>query len=745
MLSRIIRSAILLAVLSATCAWAGETSQTSSSLSATTIENAFKGVVKASIEHTPGAPRLIVNGEQVLPFIFFFNTGQNKNYQERFQTPQVKMSASAGVHIYSTVFGSASDYGTNPYAQINSMMDSFIKVDPQAVFIPRLYTGMDPGAKKWNEIPEGDKVVYPTSSTPEKHSLSLGSDYFWGPSNERLAQGIQHYEKSPLGKRMLAYHIGSENFQRDTGPDISPAAMKRFRQWLKVQYKNDETLRQAWGNSTVTLATAELSKPEKGRFPIHSIGNRKMIQVFYDLPREQDWVDYSHFFSELMADRIIDWAHLVKRETQGKKLNVAFYGYTYEMFCGYSGHDALGRVLDDPDVDILVSPVPYFGRVTGEPGPFMSPVDSITAHGKLWLNEDDIRTHLITDENTPSWLHDAMFGQRAKDQHESLNLLERNFAALFAHRAGTWWMDLAGGGQFQDQALWDMLKERMRMYGNPIKKFPPYRPEVALLIDERSKAYIKNDWDTFYWGQIMLRNACGKTGAAIGYYLLDDFINGIVPPCKAYVFVDTYHLSDAQMNAIRKRLDREGSTAFWIFAPGVIGSRGLEVQRATRLTGIDLSIQNGTQGSQGIGLLKGENWGAFDDITQGFLSTSPRLTVVDDKAESLGRYTKDNLVSTARKKVGRSQSVFLGDLGINWQVLTKLFADAGVHIWVHDGSIIQTDGKFLMVHTATPGLKAIDLPQGVTAESIKGKIEKTEGNRIFVNFARADSLWFKLD
>lgn len=92
-----------------------------------------------------------------------------------------------------------------------------------------------------------------------------------------------------------------------------------------------------------------------------------------------------------------------------------------------------------PDVDLLVSPKTYGDRMTGGAGGFMGAVDSITAHGKLWINEDDMRTSVmdrtsITEANGRI----AEINRPAKDLEETTSLLERNLASLLIHRTGTW-------------------------------------------------------------------------------------------------------------------------------------------------------------------------------------------------------------------------------------------------------------------------------------------------------------------
>lgn len=715
---------------------------------------AFAPIRRAAIEPRNGVARLLINGRPVVPMVFFFNTCQNPNYVERFQDPQVRWSSAAGVHIYSFLMpGAVYDKGWEQvdYSATEKILDDFIRVDPQAVFILRYWPGPGPHWLEWRDIPSDQRWRYADGSTGANGTmLSLASEYYWDLSDRGTTALIRHFEGSRYGGRILAYHLGGPQFEmfpdeyREKGPDVSVANVNRFRSWLTGKYGNDAALQRAWGNASVTLPTAGVPAGEPGRFPMHMEMSNRPIQVFYHLPAEQDWVDYSIYVSELAADRVIRWAELVRRETGQRKLSIFCYGYLSELIGSFNGHGAMQRVMEHPAIDILMSPVPYQFRTSGSAAGFMSPVDSVAAHGKLWLNEDDTRTHLVRPEDQPAWLSNGTFGKQASDLHETLNLLDRNVAQLLTHRAASWWMDLAGAGAFNDPAPWAMLHERLQLYAEVLGKPTPYRPEVAVLFDPESKYYVKSDWDAFYLGLMDLREKCSRSGVAVGWYTLRDFSTGVVPPCKAYLFANAYRLTPLDVQAIRARLDREGTTAIWCYAPGYIGDQGPDLEQACRLTGIKLAVSDGEQGSHGEGALAGLAWGGGGMGPGGFVVLSPRFFVDDAAAQPLGRYQAGGQVSAARVVSGRHQSVYLGDLGLSTALLGELFGAAGAHRWTRGGEVVLTDGRFLAVHAGEAGRRRIELPAGVSAQAITGRIEKQEGGAIFVPFAAGDTLWFRL-
>lgn len=720
----------------------------------------FNAVNEARIDNTGGVPRLTINGKPELPLIFFHNTHVHIPSShvgditgtsiELYLNKQVTLARDAGVHIYSLPFGWPEREDGEPDIPLaNGILDRFIKIDPQALFILRIY----PGACDWGsvtKVPDEEIALFEDGT---KGIISIASDYFWEPVNEQVLRPfIRYYEASEYGKRIISYHpcaLG-ENFHQgfwDKGPDYSVANHRRFRQWLKNKYGTDAALRKAWGKDDVTLATAPIPKSAPGRYPMRSDTDPAgaMTPIFYNFPGEQDWIDFSTYENDIAADRLIDIAGVIKEETQRRKLVTIFYGYLFELHSSFVGHYRLNRLLECPDVDILTGPNSYFNRFSGGTMNYMSPVDSVSGHGKLWLNEDDSRTSLFNLKDLPHWAI-AWESGACKSLDETLNTLDRNFGTMMVHRAGTWWMDLVAAGAFNDPTVWEVMKQRIPLFEKVYQNPTPFRGEVALIVDEESKIHVKDDWGTNFWTMINLRDECARSGATVGYYTLKDFLDGKIAGFgKVYVFANAFRLTDEQIDTIRMRLDHEGATAYWAYAPGYIGSDGMDVARSSRLTGIDLSVLDGAQGSEGLGLLAGESWGAESNQTQKPMATSPRLIVTDKKAEPLGHYKDGGEISAARIRTGNHTSIFVGDMGVTSQMLMRLFESAGVHIWTRDSSVLLTDSKVLMIHTGKGGLKEIHLPTGVSAEAIKGKIEKETGNVISSYFKEGETQWFKLN
>ena len=126
------------------------------------------------------------------------------------------------------------------------------------------------------------------------------------------------------------------------------------------------------------------------------------------------------------------------------------------------------------------------------------------------------------------------------------------------------------------------------------------------------------------------------------------------------------------------------------------------------------------------------------------VSVSPRLVVADDRAVPLARYRSDRQISSAQTRVGHHTSIFLGDMASTFPVLGRLLEGAGVHRWTRKGEVVQTDGDILMIHSGLAGVTSVSLPVGVDAQPITTRVERREGETMFVPIQAGDTVWFRL-
>ena len=595
----------------------------------------------ATIQMIDGAPQLMIHGKVVPPLIFFFNT--EMPYGQQYLVPQVEMSAKAGVHIYSMCMPWPwfNDEKEEPdYSAGEAILQRFLDVDPDAYFIPRVHNDSYHLYPKLNQERPQDCILYGDGTVSEMESLA--SDWWAEKVEKGLRRAFRHYEKTPYADRIIGYIYGSEWFHHrfwDMGWDFSENNLVKFRQWLKERYGNNEALSKAWGVPGLTIQTAQIPALPTDTSPRSESQRDEPTRFLHDLPKEKNYVDFNEFSSDMVADALIRLSKAIKEETKGDKLSIQFYGYSFEVMGSCSGHQKMSKTIESPVMDMFVSPVSYDNRVGGGIAAFMTAVDSYPLNGKIWLVENDMRTSVMDmSPFTPEQIagEDARTTQSSK---ETVNCVTRDFAALQTHRCGTWWMDLGAWASYNDPEAWKKiaaLKKFYKLDGTPVK---PYRPELAVVIDENALRHMRflkwrnqegglllNDAfdNAMYYGRHMMY----RIGASVGYYYFEDFLSGKLPPCKAYFFPCSYYMTEEQIEAVNQRLDREKATAIWQYAPAYLGPTGGDAARSSRLTGIGLAQRDGRLGSQGWRKLHGLTWG-FN------MPASPRLTVTDSENTTL--------------------------------------------------------------------------------------------------------------
>jgi hypothetical protein len=186
----------------------------------------FAGISQARIDNQGGIPRMMINERPVLPIIFWFNLEASTNYLKLYQDPQVKMAAQAGIHIYGLLisFPRAADGISCDFTAAEKYLDTFIQVDPQAVFFLRAFPSPTPEWKDWKTLSSDEMMVFADGTTGAPQ-ISIASDYFARSFREETTRIVSHFESSRYANRMLGYHLGGPEFEMfppgytEKGPD----------------------------------------------------------------------------------------------------------------------------------------------------------------------------------------------------------------------------------------------------------------------------------------------------------------------------------------------------------------------------------------------------------------------------------------------------------------------------------------------------------------------------------------------
>ena len=324
----------------------------------------------------------------------------------------------------------------------------------------------------WRQAHPDDVMAW--DKAPQEHGgVVVASPEYRRDAAQRLAALVSHLEDK-FGDRVAGYHPCGQNtgewFYLNTWQaplnGYAKGDLRAWRDWLATRYRNDAALQTAWGNPNVTLQSVTVPSPAERR--------QAPAGILRDPATERNLIDFAEFQQQMMANCVCHLANAVRQASHGRKLVVFFYGYVFEFGTvrngpATSGHYALRRVLDCPDIDVLCSPISYFDRGLGQRRPAMTAAESVALAGKMWLYEDDTRTYLGTG-SAPGW-------RDAVDTVEKTNEeLVRNTAQCALRNFGTWWMDLGATGWFNDPRMWAEMK-RLAVLDEPLLKSPrPFRP-----------------------------------------------------------------------------------------------------------------------------------------------------------------------------------------------------------------------------------------------------------------------------
>ena len=481
---------------------------------------------------------------------------------------------------------------TYDFSRDDQIMDEYLKLAPDALFLPRIL--LSPGAWWCKEFPNdftmrddgspagmfgGPQPCYPSLSSEKYRELSRKAvTAFINHVEGKYANNIVGYQVgNGFGGEWLMFNSFWEIRPGGTPPtkfgveDYSPVAVAGFRQWLRKKYGSQEALRRAWGDAHAAFETATPPN-ERERYSTTR-------GIFFDPGVSSRVPDFFSFFSDTVADALIENARWVKELTGRKKIVGAFYGYLWCNFpnlsVNHTGHLGLAKVLRSPDVDFIASPYTYDNKQIGGPDNSQTLPEAVALHGKLYFNEVDTETHL--HQRQWRWgnsLHNpTTFAETA-------GLLTRDYAYALTKGFGMWWTDLHGGTYHDDQII-QLVKKLKQLDEKSLELDRRPSSEIAVVLDEETFKYC-GDGEPIFNATLTAQKQweLAFMGAPWDAQLLSDMGNPKLRDYKMYVFLNTWHVTPAERDAIHARLKRNGATAVWVYAPGFIGDRASVEQHA---------------------------------------------------------------------------------------------------------------------------------------------------------------------
>ncbi|MCH8273986.1 MAG: hypothetical protein IH851_04280 [Armatimonadetes bacterium] len=649
-----------------------------------------------------GRPTLVI-GKKVIPPFFFFG---NPSDEERAKTvfDEIRKAGAAGVHLHILMIEFTVDSAKVQEALDSAayLLNETLSADPEGHVIFRVVFG---GGAGW-ESKYPNAVFRCADGTPAEPSVC--DDGFWGEAERLLGDFVRAIRDLKKADRIIGLHLdrGEWFFADGWGYDTSAAAEEKFREWVRYRYSDDSVaLRSAWFDGKVRFETAKI--PEFTQYPVSGEGFLRASR------KERRWVDYHLFLSDAIVGRIQRLAWQVKSASRGRLLVAVSYGYTLEWSHPASGHLSLGKLLRTREVDIICGPPSYRDRRAGGAAPFPSPIDSFALNGKLFISEEDFKTPMAAVAEPDDFNPVMETPQELEAAHW------RGVGAALAHSAGIAWMDLWGNGWLNTSAIWTRA-ERARKALICAMAAPPKDPDVAVLIDERSLAYLS---DARAFKQLIqdAREAVLRAGVSAGFYLLSDLAHRTrFPEAKLYIFLNAWDIRPEVRASIKDRLQRDGKTLFWVYSAGLFESGRPALERVREVTGIAIRPQP-LYSHSGTAILNRKH-PLTEPIEQSELSTAEQLepsyfAIPEEGCTVLGEYIQTGLPSLVVREIASGndparawRTVFLGEPVITERIIQGLCNLAGVQIWNHNGDVVHLRPPFLAVHYSGSGHRIATLP-----------------------------------
>ena len=689
--------------------------------------------MRSEVRQHNGTPTLFLDGEPAFAS-YLWATGPTPD--DYAMADVVRAYGAAGINLVAFDVGVA---GTSPewcgpgpghdehfdFSTMAARYGRIIDANPDARFHLRVHFEMGGAANQWW------RDLYPDEceldSVGRRSTQSYASPLWRTQVKAFIRAHLTRLKEVGLADRVVAYQVGAghtgEWVKGGTSMgtpcgDYSRPMRDAFQVWLRRAYdENNVALHETWDDPNVTFDTAVV--------PDEAAQLNTAHWSFRDPSTEQRVIDYHRCLAELCADLIIDFCGTVKEVADGRILAGAFYGYLMELawnagFFGEgpdapfgttqrSGHLGLARVLRAPEVDFLVSPYGYGFRGIGGLTCSMLPTESVRQHGKLYILEEDSRTYMAAP--------DAGFG-RAGTLADSVAVQKRSIAEALTRGMGIWWLGHPGHiDPIAEPSFSDLLAQFQALgtFGLSLDRTPS--AEIAVIIDDDSYFYesLRNDLDLPLIYQQRLWGL-PRLGAPSDTYLLQDLIEGGVPPHKLYVFLNAFHLDAERRSAIHRELKRSRCMALWIYAPGYI-DRQPTLSTMTALTGFEFGVGwRPWQMAMSIvdfnhpitsRLPQDLSWSAGGTIGPVFHLEDESATIVGQIVTSQGRCRPGFGV----KSFGSWTSIYCAVPNLPAPVLRGIARFAGVHLYSEAGDVLSVSKQLLGVHTVSGGPRLFTLPR----------------------------------
>lgn len=552
-------------------------------------------------------------------------------------------------------------------------------------------------------------------------SPSFGSDKFWNDAMDANKAMIEHMQAQPYWSRVVGIVLGGcrtyEWLWYGNGSwviDCSEAGLTSWRNWLEKKYGTDEALRKAWNDNSVSIKTAKVPTDER---------YSSTYETWLDPVTQQSSLDHAEYLQQTVANRLKYTAAQVTEWVDDKLIIGAYYGYLLNRVYLYNAtqtlHTAVDEVLDDENIDFFGTPALYDERYDGEVSGSMAMVDSVLAHGKAVMVEDDLR--LCPFFNTADNFYTRDTVGPTYNVSDSLSQLTRNFAVELTSNIGNWYLNL-NGMYFERKQFADLLEIMNNEATVNLSREKDCDNDVCYIIDadmyEKLAYSDGNDtsYELLYWLVYEQRFRFARMGTSIDCYTMGDLVAGLVPDHKVYFMLSAVEMTEDERKAVDKYLKNDGKIVVWEYMNGASDGETFTGANMSEVIGMDVKIDN-TPTTLSAVINDKSHWlteglsGTFYGNSVGKETISP-IAVVTDKEAQILAYMSDGSGNPALavKEFDDWTSIYSVAPDIRTNMIRNILKKCNVHTYSNNpNDVVFANSNYVAINVAHGGDRELKL------------------------------------
>ena len=723
----------------------------------------FEKNLEAEIDHTAkmvslnGKTRLLIDGKVVAPAMY---KGKIPNKQRNQFSGKILEQAGLDIQMVGLRFGNNSKTpgiwskdGFDVASAIENLRKA-MRISSKSSFI--LSVGLDPYPEFTSEYPDEVWVHHSGKVVHGHHCharfniddtkgnvwpwISMHSLVWRDAVKKNLEILIKELKRTGLSKRIVGVHIaGLHDSQFATRHlDYGKPAKAAFRKYLKEKYGTIDALKKAWKDDSITdFESIELPDVQK---------NKEMFDP------DKDMKDYDFFtFQKVAPFRMQEDLARFIRKLFNK--DIIFIRYCMGAFGGVlNGAYDITEFMNSKEFDIIVAQPSYSRRTPAVAMGDKMPAASFGRHGKLLVNELDLRTYAAVAGNETELRVTGL--SQAVDFPMWQTINRKCVGAMIARDMGYWYLDMAPGW-FSPANIAKDIGNAARSYGKLLQRESNWHPSAAMVIDEAGLMWRNISGNYYNYDESFnigtQTHLFAISGVPYETLLMDDVLNdpAALEKYRTIVFAGMYNIDESRKKLL-DGLKKDKRTLVFLSGSGRVRNSG---ETGFKIVEKPAPQDHETQAAPGVKMnmlssIYVENFHKNLGKKAGKYSNPTRFHVVDAPENKVfAQYKKDRAAAVVMRDFGTYRSVYVAEAGgLTPEFFNYLVKKSGGFVASDSGLQIEMNGNFVSIHCIIPGKYKVQLPGYCKVTNLSTGKHVTSGTRrLTIDAVAGTTYWFALE